>query len=447
MLRPHLVRTEPFFHLFLLWKGVCLSSRVSAPVVETMEEANSALSSTSVAVFQVSLLLWYLGMVYTTLGTLFRDDMRLALEMVVSLSTSLFLYSMVWTLRWYGEGQILFCSFTLLGLFAAFLSIARLVSSPHYGQYTMPLTVYLIGSALLTALLFVHGPDSCFVALSEATSAALVLAPSVGYQLSASFAPLQYYVCATGFSAFWLIGAVLSVGRHGAWWPLLLATATLAMAVQQLLFFFRNSLHTSPLGIGLDAEGGGESTRRLSGSFVLRELRFNQQPSLGVRRDSQLSYQTVSDSEGGYDTVGDSDADEDDRTVGLSPLHSGPAAPLTTSTVVPQSPQPDADDSRLLLPRLSLLSTSSFLQQSESGRDSLGSRRPSVRSGRRRESSLDSFYSYGSCFDDTDDTADEDGDQRRSKKSAKDNDKDKQSRRERRRQRRSQSDDVVVEAV
>eukprot|EP01033_Poteriospumella_lacustris_P002116 gene2114-1542_t len=428
-----------------------LDSSLLVQISGTMEEANPALSSASVAVFQTGLLLWYLGMVYTTLGTLFRDDMRLAVEMVVSLSTSLFLYSMVWTLRWYGEGQILFCCFTLLGLFAAFLSIARLVSSAHYGQYTMPLTVYLIGSVLLSALLFVHGPELFFDALSEAASAFLVLAPSVGYQLSASFAPLQYYVCATGFSAFWLVVTVLAVGRHEEWWPLLLATGTLATATQQLLFFFRNSLHTSPLsmirGSGLAGEESGGAARRLSGSFVLRELRFNQQPSLGVRRDSQLSYQTVSDSEGGYDTVGDSDADEEVHTVGLSPLHSGPVAPLTTSTIVAQSPQSDADDGRLLLPRLSLLSTSSFLQQSESGRDSLGSRRPSVRSGRRRESSLDSFYSYGSCFDDTDDTGDEESDLRRSAKGAKDKDKDKQSRRERRKQRRSQSDDVVVEAV
>jgi hypothetical protein len=377
-----------------------------------MQESNSTLTSMSMTIFHVASQLWYFGMVYTILGTLFRDDYRLSLEMVISLSTILFLYSLLWTLRWYDENEVVLCSFTLLGLFAAFLSLARLISSPHYRAYTMQLTVFLVVGTLVCILLFMHAQDLFFDQITEASAALLVLAPSIGYQLSHSLAPLQYYVSAAGFSAFWVVDSVLSVSRTSQWWPLLLSTLTLILAVQQLFFYLRHSLTlTSSTTLSVQA-------RRLSECpIVLQELRYNasssfrfspQRNSLGVSPTTERTgYQSVSE----YD---ESSCNEDEGEEEESIVY-----------------RPDMDDRpRRTSQTHSFPLDHSFLDD-DHVLDHAGITTIPL-SPLHDRTSLASFYSYGSCFEEEELEYEEEGGAR----------KDKQNNKQKKRKRKSKSKHV-----
>lgn len=176
---------------------------------------------------------WLIGLLFSTGSYLFKSH-DADVELESSLAATTFMYSLTWMALWFREGRVFEFIVSVGATFASFIFIV-LILSHSYGLYiNIAFIVFSMVITFAVLMAYVHLTEGDFYFLGQLTTAALLLAPTIAYR-HISVPPLQFFVCALGFAAFWVVIVILQIEERI--WPLIVAILTFIGTVRQFMTY------------------------------------------------------------------------------------------------------------------------------------------------------------------------------------------------------------------
>lgn len=176
---------------------------------------------------------WLVGLLFSTGSYLFTTH-DADVELESSLVATTFMYNLTWMALWFREERIFEFLISVCATLASFVFIVRILSH-SYGLY-INIAFVIFSMVIMFAVLmaYIHLSEGDFYFLGQLTTAALLLAPTIAYR-HISVPPLQFFVCALGFAAFWVVIVILQIEERV--WPLIVAILTFIGTVRQFMTY------------------------------------------------------------------------------------------------------------------------------------------------------------------------------------------------------------------